>query len=663
MTELFQQLLGWVELHPYWAGALIFTISMAESLAIIGLLVPGVAIMFGIGAMIGAGSIDFGSTMALAVTGAVVGDGVSFWLGRLYREQLPGIWPFRRYPESLGRGITFFERYGGKSVAIGRFFGPVRAVIPLVAGMLGMPPWRFLLANVLSALAWAPAYLLPGMVFGTSLKLASEVAVRLVIVILLLVFIVWFIVWLVHYIFLLLHPRAARLLQELLNWGHRHPMFEGIASALADPGHPEARGLSVLASLLFITAALFALITGWSLNPTSQSGINYTLLESLQSLRTPWADHLMIFITGLADLQSIALFFALVLTYLIWRRDRRTALYWLAAGAFALLTAPLLKYGLRIPRPEAMAQSIGSYAFPSGHTLAAMVIYGFFSVLIARSITPRWRWIPYSAAGLIIGSVAVSRLYLGVHWLSDVLGSITLGLAWVSALGIAHNRHTTATQKRGMLIFIGISSLVTVLVIQALSTHTANYHRYTPEHPVSEMAESKWWQQEWRSLPFWRQDTRQRLNQQLNVQYAGALAGFASAMSAAGWQKSDPLSWKTMVKLLSPALPLSELPVFPQVHEGSHESLRLIKTLPSGRRLIVRLWPAYIELTPDRKRLWIGLVEEQRKLEIFSLVTFATSASSQEDAFNQFLLDIPEAIQRRLTENGTLLLRDAVVAD
>lgn len=109
MTELFQQLLGWVELHPYWAGALIFTISMAESLAIIGLLVPGVAIMFGIGAMIGAGSIDFGSTMALAVTGAVVGDGVSFWLGRLYREQLPGIWPFRRYPESLGRGITFLK--------------------------------------------------------------------------------------------------------------------------------------------------------------------------------------------------------------------------------------------------------------------------------------------------------------------------------------------------------------------------------------------------------------------------------------------------------------------------------------------------------------------------------------------------------------------------
>ncbi|MES9896122.1 MAG: VTT domain-containing protein, partial [Candidatus Thiodiazotropha endolucinida] len=94
--------------------------------------------------------------------------------------RLRGFWPFNRHPATLQRGITFFQRYGGKSVALGRFFGPVRAIIPLVAGMLGMPPLRFLAANILSALVWAPAYLLPGIVFGASLELASEVAFRLV---------------------------------------------------------------------------------------------------------------------------------------------------------------------------------------------------------------------------------------------------------------------------------------------------------------------------------------------------------------------------------------------------------------------------------------------------------------------------------------------------
>ena len=106
---------------------MIFLVSMAESLAIVGLVVPGVAIMFGIGAMIGADSVDFTAALIWAVAGAVAGDGLSFWLGRHYKEKLTEIWPFTRYPTSLTRGVAFFEKYGGKSVAIGRFFGPVRA--------------------------------------------------------------------------------------------------------------------------------------------------------------------------------------------------------------------------------------------------------------------------------------------------------------------------------------------------------------------------------------------------------------------------------------------------------------------------------------------------------------------------------------------------------
>ena len=187
MAELFQQLLEWVNLHPAWANTIIFLVAMAESLAIIGLIVPGVVIMFGIGALIASDAIAFWPALGWAVAGAITGDSFSFWLGHHYRERLRSLWPFNKHPVSLNRGIAFFDKYGGKSVAIGRFFGPVRAVIPLVAGMMGMHPLRFVAANVLSALVWAPAYLLPGIVFGASLELASEVALRLVILLLLLV--------------------------------------------------------------------------------------------------------------------------------------------------------------------------------------------------------------------------------------------------------------------------------------------------------------------------------------------------------------------------------------------------------------------------------------------------------------------------------------------
>ena len=179
MAELLQQLLQWVNAHPGWSGMVVFLIAFAESLAIVGVVVPGVAILFAVGALIGADALNFWHMVGWAVAGAVLGDGLSYWIGKHYQAQLTSIWPFSKHPASLEKGTAFFQRYGGKSVAMGRFFGPIRAVIPLVAGMMNMPAGRFLVANVLSALAWAPAYLLPGMAFGASMELASEVAVSL----------------------------------------------------------------------------------------------------------------------------------------------------------------------------------------------------------------------------------------------------------------------------------------------------------------------------------------------------------------------------------------------------------------------------------------------------------------------------------------------------
>jgi undecaprenyl-diphosphatase len=166
LTEWFTELLTWIEHNPSYAGMVVFTMSLAESLAIVGVLIPGVVILFGAGTLIGTGILDFWTMCLWAIAGAVIGDSLSFWLGHHF-EYLTQRWRwFRLHPDHLKKGIAFFEKYGDLSVALGRFFGPIRAIVPLVAGLMHMPPKRFFVANVLSALVWAPAYLAPGMLFG-----------------------------------------------------------------------------------------------------------------------------------------------------------------------------------------------------------------------------------------------------------------------------------------------------------------------------------------------------------------------------------------------------------------------------------------------------------------------------------------------------------------
>ena len=140
--------------------------------------VPGTVVMFGIGAMIAAGSMELLPTLLLAAVGAVLGDGISYLIGRHYHQRLRVIWPFRNYPDMIARGVDFFHKHGGKSVLLARFVGPVRPLIPAVAGMLDMPARRFFAGGYAASALWAPAYILPGLLFGASLGLAAEIAGR-----------------------------------------------------------------------------------------------------------------------------------------------------------------------------------------------------------------------------------------------------------------------------------------------------------------------------------------------------------------------------------------------------------------------------------------------------------------------------------------------------
>jgi membrane protein DedA with SNARE-associated domain len=119
-------------------------------------------ILFAVGALIGSSGIAFWPIWAAAALGAALGDWLSFWVGLKLKGNVAQLWPLSRNRDLIPRGHRFFERWGAVGVFVGRFFGPLRASVPLVAGICEMPAITFQIANVSSALVWATAILGPG---------------------------------------------------------------------------------------------------------------------------------------------------------------------------------------------------------------------------------------------------------------------------------------------------------------------------------------------------------------------------------------------------------------------------------------------------------------------------------------------------------------------
>jgi membrane protein DedA with SNARE-associated domain len=166
MEGIVQPALAFIAGHTGLAVAVMFIAAFGESFVFLSFLFPGTSLLVAAGALLPDGTLPALPVLAAAILGAVLGDAVSFWVGRRFGDRLPHIWPFSRRPDLLPGGIRFFERHGGKSVFLGRFLGPMRAVVPLAAGLLRMPSGRFWVANVSSALLWAPMLLYAGDAIG-----------------------------------------------------------------------------------------------------------------------------------------------------------------------------------------------------------------------------------------------------------------------------------------------------------------------------------------------------------------------------------------------------------------------------------------------------------------------------------------------------------------
>ena len=162
MEQLISQAGQFIEQNGAWAGPLLGAITFGESMVFIGALFPATALMLVAGGLAAAGILHPAEVLLWCLFGAIAGDAVSYWLGR---RAGPGAWRhpmMRRRRRALARARLFFRRYGTASIFLCRFMGPVRAFVPLIAGMTAMKQARFQSANVASAVVWVPVMLAPG---------------------------------------------------------------------------------------------------------------------------------------------------------------------------------------------------------------------------------------------------------------------------------------------------------------------------------------------------------------------------------------------------------------------------------------------------------------------------------------------------------------------
>lgn len=637
----------WISANPAWGGVGVFLIAFFESLAMVGLILPGAAMMFGIGALVGTDVLPLGPTLLWAGLGAIAGDGVSFWLGRHYHMQLKTMWPLRKHPELIANATQFFYRHGGKSILFGRFIGPIRPVIPAVAGMLEMPTRRFLQFNVISGILWAPVYVLPGMIFTASLGLAAEVASRLAVMVGSMLAVTVLLLWLSRLLFNWLHRHTYPLIQRILWWSNLHPVAGRIPAALLDPNQPEARGLTMLALLLLAATLLFSTVmVALGEGGGVLTGLDTSLSQTIHHLRTPAMDRIMGFLSRLGSIGVILPLCFAVLLWLLHGGLRRAALHWLAAlGVGSLLGLALFALGYQMH-----AEALTQHATTNSLLLSTIACFGFLAVLINRELPLRHRWWVYALAVMLPLTIGFARFYLGTLHLGALLGVLPLGLAWVALLGIGYRNHPAERVAP-----LPLSLLVVGVVVGGMAWQS-QYPQEGQAQPYSTAEESvllplqPWLQGVELGLPAFRADLRGRHSHPLNLQYAGSLEGLHHTLLEAGWQRPprvDLVSWLTW---LNPNTPLTQMPVLPQVHDGRYHELLLTREF-NGALLALRLWRSPYLISEGRQSVWLGNVGELRS-ESHGGLTVPRSQRNFAEALEVLVLELKSSPAMMIHPSG-----------
>jgi undecaprenyl-diphosphatase len=391
---------GWLTVNPQWLAAAVFIVAFVECLAIAGLIVPGTVLLFAVAVLAGSGALSLGETLLLGFLAGVLGDIVSYFIGRHFHQNIRRLPGLRHHPEWIAGAEAYFQRYGIASLLVGRFIGPLRPMLPMVAGMFDMPFPRFAAVSLLAAAGWSVAYLLPGWATGAAIRLPLPEGF-----------------W----------PQVG--------------LVVGSIAALV--------GLSVNSSVrahrlvtVYIAGLSLVILGGLFIGFAHLNAFDQGLMTLIQEHRSPLLDEVAVMLTQLGEFKNMFVISAALTILLLVTRQWRHMLF---AGSTLLITA-LANTGTKNlfarMRPEVLADPLSSYSMPSGHSSGSFALFLTLAVLAGRGQPTRMRLTWLLLGCLPAVSIAMSRVYLGAHWPTDVLAGAVLA-ACVCAASLAVTQRQT----------------------------------------------------------------------------------------------------------------------------------------------------------------------------------------------------------------------------
>ncbi len=585
--DFLNTLLPAVEYFGFWGYWLILLVILIESLAFIGLIIPGSLIMILTGFLAAKGFLHLGDLILFAGLGTVIGNGVSFYLGKSGGKFFS---PESRIFKSsyLARGEKFFHQHGGKSLFFGQFISPMRSILSFVAGLAKMNTKKFFFWSIAGAFGWVTIFSLIGFFFGQAWRLIELWTTRISIFALMLV-LFFIILYLLKRIILKKGRQFFAFIKSILiSLGRaivanadvqklvkNHPGFFGFIKRRLTRNKFSGLPLTLLTvAFIYILSLFFGIIEDF-ITTSAVVAADIRIANLLVAFRHPQLIKIFFWITLLGKWE-IVVSLAVVFSLVCWLWKKRVyilPLWFLIFGSefFGFLG----KLVFHRQRPAMAAYFESSFSFPSGHAIIAMAFYGFLTYFFWRQLK-NWKSKInlLFAALIIILAIGFSRLYLGVHFFSDIWAGYLLGALWL-IIGISLVEWFRARRKIESLIAPAVITLkvkiISLILILAELVFYINFVQHynpplnlTTSYPNEVVTDN--------ILTFFQNNQLPKYTETLTGQHQEPLSfilitkndqQLIGVFQQAGWYLADSVSFKSIVGLTKDALFNKSYPAAP----------------------------------------------------------------------------------------------------
>lgn len=494
VLDLVNSILPSIEHFRVWGYWIAFFSALFETTIGIGLILPGSTLILLLGALSSRGYLDVGDLIWFSVMGAIIGDNVNYYLGQKYGTKWleGGFWLLKT--SHVEKAKYFMNTHGAKSIFIGRFIPSVKEIIPFIAGSVKMNQRTFMLWNVLGAVGWGFEWVLAGFFFAQSINLAELWLSRAgLFFALLLIFglIVYILRWMIiskGKQFIILFSSFSQSIKEAVTknahlslWMQKNQRSLSFMKARFDTTAFSGLTLSIFTLAFVYVLALLAGVVEDLITANAIIAVDIRMANVFSVFRTDVLTNIFTWITLLGKSQVI-LVFILVSISILWLWQKKYCilpLFIVVTGSEAFTY--LGKLAFHRPRPDMAVYAEHSFSFPSGHATIAVAFYGFVAYLLIRFVQTWNKKVNiFFGTLLLIIAIGFSRVYLGVHYISDVWSGYLVGAMWL-IIAVSFSEWLRHKEKSPSISFVARARFISFfLVFIAIVFYVGFAKKYHP---------------------------------------------------------------------------------------------------------------------------------------------------------------------------------------